>query len=152
MFINRKLAIPVILIVMAITLTACSDAFVDALNPAIDVFNEAAENFNDQMDLLTADNEIFSDPDWVASTETSLSVLRGAGLALRNLPEPDSSDYNRLNSLVQQLADATVSFVDTYRTALASGNISLTDDADPYMDKINELLPQINAEISRLDN
>jgi outer membrane murein-binding lipoprotein Lpp len=151
MFAKRNFVLPAILVLSIFVLTACGSAYVDALNPAIDEFNSAANAFNAQLDIVNADNGKFTDPEWVAKTETTLAAMRGAGQALKNLPEPDSSDYNRLNSLVQQLADASINFADKYGAAINAGNISLTDDADPYMDKINELLPQINAEVSRLD-
>jgi hypothetical protein len=151
MFTKRNFALPVILLLSIFALTACGSAYVDGLNPAIDEFNNAASAFNAQLDIVNADNGKFTDPEWVAQTETTLAAMRGAGQALKNLPEPDSDDYNRLNSLVQQLADASINFADNYGAAISAGDISQTDAADPFMDKINELLPQINAEVSRLD-
>lgn len=152
MLTKKYFVLPVVLVLSVFALTACGSAFVDALNPAIDEFNSAANDFNDQLEIVNRDNDKFTDPEWIASTETTLATLRGAGQALRNLPETDSNEYDRLNGLVQQLADATINFVDRYRAAIAAGDIFLTDDADPYLDLINELLPQINAEISRLDS
>jgi len=151
MFAKKSFTLTVLLVLSVFTLTACGSGYVDALNPAIDEFNDAASAFNAQLSIVNNDNSKFTDPQWVAETETTLAAMRGAGQALKNLPEPDSSDYNRLNNLVQQLADASLNFADKYGAAIRAGDISMTDDADPFMDKINELLPQINAEVSRLD-
>ena len=151
MFAKKSFTLTVLLVLSVFTLTACGSGYVDALNPVIDEFNDAASAFNAQLSIVNNDNSKFTDPQWVAETETTLAAMRGAGQALKNLPEPDSSDYNRLNNLVQQLADASLNFADKYGAAIRAGDISMTDDADPFMDKINELLPQINAEVSRLD-
>ena len=151
MFAKRNFVLPAILVLSIFVLTACGSAYVDALNPALDEFNNAASALNTRLDVVNDDNSKFTDPQWVAETETTLASLRGAGQALKNLPEPDSDDYNRLNSLVQQLADASISYADTYGAAIKTGDISQADNAGQFMDKLNELLPQINAEVSRLD-
>jgi hypothetical protein len=148
---RKKLVLPLLFVFAALMLTACGSAYVDALNPAIDEFNNATSAFNAQLDVVNADNAKFTDPQWVADTETTLATLRGAGQALKSLPEPDSEDYTRLASLVEQLGDASISYADTYGAAISAGDISQTDAAGPFMDKINELLPQINAEVTSLD-
>ncbi|MFO7583249.1 MAG: hypothetical protein R6W69_00855 [Anaerolineales bacterium] len=152
MFAKRNFVLPAILVMSIFVLTACGSAYVDALNPALDEFNNAASALNAQVDVVNNDNSKFTDPQWVAESETTLASLRGAGQALKSLPAPDSDDYNRLNSLVQQLADASIGYADAYGAAIKSGDISQADNAGPFMDKINELLPQINAEVSRLDS
>jgi hypothetical protein len=70
--------------------------------------------------------------------------------ALKSLPAPDSDEYTKLSGLVEQLGDATIEAADAYSAAIASGDVSRISDANPSMDKINELLPQINAEVGRL--
>lgn len=148
---NSKVLLMLLVGLLALTLTACGSAYVDALNPAIDEFNGAVANFNAQIDVMNSDNAKFTDPQWVAETETTLSALRGSAQALNNLPEPDSDEYTRLAGLVKQLADATLKAVDAYNAAIASGDINQIDNAGPHMDQINSLLPQINAEVGRLN-
>jgi hypothetical protein len=149
---KKKLFLPVLLLIMAFALTACSDAYIEAFNPAIDQLNEAVTAVNAQLDIINADNSKFTDPQWASDTKSTLAVLRGAGQALKNLPAPDSSDYNRLNSLAGQIGDAAIGFADSLGAAIDAGDISQTDAADAYMNKINELLPQINAEVDRINN
>jgi len=147
---NNKVLLMLLVGLLALTLTACGSAYVDALNPAIDEFNNAANNFNAQLDVVNNDNSKFTDPQWVAEAETSLSALRGSAQALNNLPAPDSDEYNKLADLVKQLAGATLKATDAYTAAIDSGDISQIDNAGPHMDQINTLLPQINAEVGRL--
>lgn len=147
---KNKFLIMLMVALFALVLTACGSEYVDALNPAIDEFNNAASSFNAQLDVVNNDNSKFTDPQWVAEAETSLSALRGSAQALNNLPAPDSDEYNQLSSLVKQLADATLKATDAYKAAIDSGDISQIDNAGPHMDQINTLLPQINAEVGRL--
>lgn len=148
---NSKVLLMLLVGLLALTLTACGSSYVDALNPAIDEFNGAVASFNAQLDVVNNDNAKFTDPQWAAETQTSLSALRGSAQALNNLPAPDSDDYTRLAGLVKQLADATLKAVDAYNAAIASGDINQIDNAGPHMDQINSLLPQINAEVGRLN-
>lgn len=148
----KKFLLPLVLIFSALALTACGSAYLDALNPAIDEFNNASEKLNAQLDIVNNDNSKFTDPQWVAETETVLSALRGAGMALKNLPEPDSDDYKKLNGLVQQLSNATIKVADDYGAAIKSQDMSQLSDSGSTMDTINELLPQINAEVSRISD
>jgi hypothetical protein len=150
MFTSKKFVLLAMLVVAAFALTACGSAYIDALNPAIDEFNNAAFGLNAQLDIVNADNGKFTDPQWVAETETALATLRGAAQALKNLPEPDSDDYTKLNGLVQQLADATLKAAEAYQAAIKSQDVSRMSDAGPSMDLINSLLPQINAEVARI--
>ena len=150
MSLKRKLLFPLFLILSVFVLTACGSAYIDALNPAIDEFNNATSALNAQIDIVNADNAKFTDPQWVADTETKLALLRGAGQALKSLPAPDSDNYAKLSGLVEQLGDATIEAADAYGAAIKSGDVSRISDANPSMDKINELLPQINAEVGRL--
>ncbi len=150
MFTSKKFVLLAMLVVAAFALTACGSAYIDALNPAIDEFNNAAFGLNAQLDIVNADNSKFTDPQWVAETETALATLRGAAQALKNLPEPDSDDYTKLNGLVQQLADATLKAAEAYQAAIKSQDVSRMSDAGPSMDLINSLLPQINAEVARI--
>jgi hypothetical protein len=147
----KKVSLVILFGVLALALAACGSAYIDALNPAIDEFNNATQALNAQLDVINADNAKFSDPQWRAETETSLAALRGAAQTLKNLPEPDSEDFNKLNGLVQQLADATLQAADAYGAAIKADNIDMMNDAGPFMDEINELLPQINAEVGRLN-
>lgn len=147
---KNKFLIVLMVGLLALVLTACGSAYVDALNPAIDEFNNAANGFNAQLDVVNNDNSKFTDPQWVAEAETALAALRGSAQALNNLPEPDSDEYNKLASLVKQLAGATLNAVDAYQAAIESQDVSNISDADPFMDQINTLLPQINAEVGRL--
>ncbi len=149
---KNKFFLPVLLLIIAFALTACSDAYIEAFNPAIDQLNEAVSGINTQLDVINADNAKFTDPEWVSDTKSALAVLRGAGQTLKNLPAPDSSDYNRLNSLAGQIGDAAIGFADSLGKAIDSGDISNTNEADDYMNKINELMPQINAEVDRINN
>lgn len=147
----KKKFLPLVLLLLAsLMLTACSSAYIDALNPAIDQFNNASQALNAQLDIVNEDNSKFTDPQWVAETETTLAALRGAGQALKNLPEPDSEDYNNLAGLVSRLADATIKIADDYGAAIESQDMSQMSAAGDGMDTINELLPQINAEVTRL--
>ncbi len=148
---KKKLLLPLLFVLSVFALTACGSAYIDALNPAIDEFNTVTSALNSQIDIVNADNAKFTDPQWVADTETQLALLRGAGKALKNLPAPDSDDYTRLSDLVGQLADAALAAADAYGAAITSGDISRMSDANPSMDKINELLPQINVEVDRLN-
>jgi hypothetical protein len=148
----KKFLLPLVLIFSALALTACGSAYLDALNPAIDEFNNASEKLNAQLDIVNNDNSKFTDPQWVAETETVLSALRGAGQALKNLPEPDSDDYKKLNGLVQQLSNATIKVADDYGAAIKSQDMSQLSASGSTMDTINELLPQINAEVSRISD
>lgn len=147
---TKKFALLVMLLISVFALTACGSAYVDALNPAIDEFNNAAFGLNAQLDIVNEDNDKFTDPQWVADTQTALATLRGAAQALKNLPEPDSDEYTKLNGLVQQLADATLKAADAYQAAIKSQDPARMSDASASMDLINSLLPQINAEVTRL--
>jgi len=150
MFAIKKFVLPALLTLSVFVLTACSSAYIDALNPAIDQFNNATNSLNAQLDIVNADNAKFTDPKWVADTETALAAVRGAGQALKNLPEPDSEDYTKLAGLVEQLADATIKIADDYGAAIESQDISNLSAAGDGMDTINELLPQVNAEVVRI--
>ena len=148
----KKFLLPLILIFSVLALTACGSSYLDALNPAIDEFNNASEKLNAQLDIVNNDNSKFTDPQWVAETETVLSTLRGAGQALKNLPEPDSDDYKKLSGLVQQLSNATIKVADDYSAAIKSQDMSQLSASGSTMDTINQLLPQINAEVSRISD
>ncbi|MBM4236661.1 MAG: hypothetical protein FJ152_09390 [Firmicutes bacterium] len=136
---------------LVLTLAGCGSTYVDAFNPAIDEFNDALNNFNTQIDVVNDDNSMFTDPQWVAETETTLSVLHGSAQALSTLPEPDSDEYSKLADLTKQLADTTLEAADAFRAAIDSGDINQIDNADPFFDQINSLLPQINAEVGRMN-
>ncbi len=150
MFAIKKFVLPMLLTLSVFVLTACGSAYIDALNPAIDQFNNATSSLNAQLDIVNADNAKFTDPKWVADTETALAAVRGAGQAFKNLPEPDSDDYAKLAGLVEQLADATIKIADDYGAAIESQDISNLSAAGDGMDTINELLPQVNAEVARI--
>ncbi len=135
---------------LALTLMGCGSTYIDAFNPAIDEFNTALTGFNTQVDKVNNDNSMFTDPQWVAETETALSTLHGSAQALNNLPETDSEEYDKLADLTMQMADTTMDAADAFRAAIDSGDIDQLDGADIYIDQINSLLPQLNAEVGRL--
>ena len=135
---------------LLLTLTGCGSTYIDAFNPAIEQFNTAANAVSAQMDALTADNALFEDAAWQSETSTLLSNFKGAAEALTNLPEPEE-EYVKLNSLVQELASQTMLAADAFNAAISAQDITLMNDGGPYLDRVNELLPQINAEVDRLN-
>lgn len=146
-----KFILIVVVSLLMLALTACgSSAYADALNPAIDQFNAATNTVNVQIDALIADNGLFENAAWKSETVTALSTLKGTAQALSNLPAPEE-EYTRLNALVQELASKTILATDTYKAAIEAQDTTMWEQGGPYLDRINELLPQINAEIDRLN-
>jgi hypothetical protein len=135
---------------LLLTLTGCSSTYIDAFNPVIEQFNTAANAVSAQMDALTADNALFNDTAWQSETSTLLSNFKGAAEALTNLPQPEE-EYVKLNDLVQELASQSMLAADAYNAAISAQDITLMNKGGPYLDRVNELLPQINAEVDRLN-
>jgi hypothetical protein len=135
---------------LLLTLTGCSSAYIDAFNPAIDQFNAAAVEVSALMDAVTADNALFEDSVWQSDTSTALSNFKGAAQALQSLPEPEE-DYVKLNDLVQELASQSILAADTFNDAIAAQDIEMMNKGSSYLERVNELLPQINAEVDRLN-
>ncbi len=146
----KKFTLVLLTGLLALTLTGCGSDYIDAFNPAIEQFNAAVETVNTQIDALIADNAMFEDAAWQSDTSTALSTLKGAAEALTNLPEPEE-EYARLNELVQELASQTMQAADIYNAAIESQDITKMNDGSGYLDRVNELLPQINAEVDRLN-
>lgn len=135
---------------LLLTLSGCSSAYVDAIGPVIDEFNASVDKIDVQMSILIADNAMFDDAAWRSETSTALSNWKGTAEALTNLPEPEE-EYAQLNALIQEMASQAILAADAYNAAIDAGDIQLMNDGGPYMDRVNELLPQINAEINRLN-
>lgn len=148
--INSKGFLILVVGLLVLILTGCGSDDVDAFGPAIDEFNLARDNFNDQLDVVKDDKSKFTDPQWVDETLTALSVLVDSAQALRNLPEFDSEVSNRLADLTKRLADTTEKAADAFRAAIDSGDIDQLDNASPYFDQINSLLPQLKEVVERL--
>lgn len=146
----KKLPLLFLVAVLLLTLTGCSSEYIDAFNPAIDQFNTAAVAVSAQMDAVTADNDLFSDPAWQSDTSTALANFKGAAQALANLPDPEE-EYAQLDVLVQELASQSILAADGYNAAIDAQDIEMMNEASSYLDRINELLPQINAEVDRLN-
>ena len=147
---TQKAILVVLSSLLLLTLTGCSSAYIDAFNPAIDQFNIAATELSAQMDALTADNALFEDPAWQSDTGAILSNLKGAAQTLANLPDPEE-EYVMLDGLVQELASQSMLAADAYNAAIDAQDIEMMNEAGTYLDRVNELLPQINAEVDRLN-
>jgi len=146
----KKVILPFLAALLLLTLTGCSSTYIDAFNPAIDQFNLAANAVSAQMDALVADNALFDDPTWQSDTGTILSNFKGAAEALTNLPQPEE-EYVKLNNLVQELASQSMLAADAFNAAIDAQDITKMNDGSQYLDRVNELLPQINAEVDRLN-
>jgi hypothetical protein len=146
----RKTALVFLVGLLLLTLTGCSSTYIDAFNPVIEQFNAAATEVSAQMDALLADNALFEDPVWQSNTSTALSNFKGAAEALTNLPEPEE-EYVQLNTLVQELASQSMLAADAYNAAIDAQDTNMMSDGNQYLDRVNELLPQLNAEVDRLN-
>ncbi|MBI5294220.1 MAG: hypothetical protein HY869_02005 [Chloroflexi bacterium] len=135
---------------LLLTLSGCSSTYVDTLGPIVDEFNTSVDKIDTQMSILIADNAMFEDAAWQSETSAALSNWKGTAEALTNLPEPEE-EYMQLNALIQEMASQAILAADAYKAAIDAGDIQLMNDGGPYMDRVNELLPQINAEINRLN-
>jgi hypothetical protein len=146
-----KKIIPVfIAILLLLTLTGCGSTYIDAFNPVIEQFNIAANDVSTQMNALIADNALFNDAVWQSDTSTALSNLKGAAEALTNLPQPEEQ-YVQLNTLVQEMASQSMLAADAFNAAIEAQDVTMMNNASSYLDRVNELLPQINAEVNRLN-
>jgi outer membrane murein-binding lipoprotein Lpp len=151
MFTRTKTPLLVLFVLFALMLTACGSEYVDAFNPVIDELNSAAQEVNAQVAIFNNDNAAFEDPQWRSDMESALAALDGAAVAITNLPEADE-DYKKLDNLIQQVAEAAFGVVNAYGDAFENDDINLVDDANQYMTEINRLLPQVNAEVTRLSD
>jgi hypothetical protein len=134
-----------------LTSTGCSakNAYAEALGPTIDEYNTAASALDAKMSALTADNALFTDPTWQSETSAVISNWKGASEALTKLPQPEQQ-FTALNDLVQEMAAKSIQAADTYNAAITAGDITKMNDGNAFLTRVNELLPQINAEINRL--
>jgi len=146
----RKTILVFLVSLLLLTLTGCSSTYIDAFNPVIEQFNAAANEVSAKMDALVADNTLFEDAVWQSDTSTALSNFKGAAEALTNLPEPEE-EYVQLNSLVQELASQSMLAADAFNNAIDAQDVTMMNDGNQYLDRVNELLPQINAEVDRLN-
>jgi hypothetical protein len=135
---------------LLLTLTGCSSTYIDAFNPVIEEFNTAANAVSTQMNALVADNALFNDAAWQSETSTVLSNFKGAAEALTNLPQPEEQ-YVSLNTLVQEMASQSMLAADAFNAAIEAQDVNMMNEAGSYLDRVNELLPQINAEVNRLN-
>jgi hypothetical protein len=135
---------------LLLTLTGCSSTYIDAFNPVIEEFNTAANAVSTQMNALVADNALFNDAAWQSETSTVLSNFKGAAEALTNLPQPEEQ-YVSLNTLVQEMASQSMLAADAFNAAIEAQDVNMMNEAGSYLDRVNELLPQINAEVDRLN-
>lgn len=146
----QKIALVFLASLLLLTLTGCSSTYIDAFNPTIEQFNTAANEVSVQMDALMADNALFEDANWQSDASTALSSFKGAAEALSNLPEPEE-EYVKLNTLVQELASQSMLAADAFNAAIDAQNITMMNEGSSYLTRVNELLPQINAEVDRLN-
>lgn len=146
----KKTALVLMASLLLLTLTGCSSTYIDAFNPTIEQFNAAANEVSAQMEALMADNALFEDANWQSDASTALSNFKGAAEALTNLPEPEE-EYVQLDSLVQELASESMLAADAFNAAIDAQDITMMNDGSSYLDRVNELLPQINAEVDRLN-
>lgn len=149
--VNIKKLVPVFLsILLLLMLTGCGSTYIDAFNPVIEEFNTAANALSAQMNALVADNTLFEDATWQSETSTVLSNFKGAAEALTNLPQPEE-EYVQLNSLVQEMASQSMLAADAFNAAIDAQEITMMNKGSSYLTRVNELLPQINAEVNRLN-
>jgi outer membrane murein-binding lipoprotein Lpp len=146
----QKIALVFLASLLLLTLTGCSSTYIDAFNPTIEQFNTAANEVSAQMDALVADNALFEDAAWQSDTSTALSSFKGAAEALKNLPAPEE-EYVKLNTLVQELASQSMLAADAFNAAIDAQDITMMNEGSSYLTRVNELLPQINAEVDRLN-
>ncbi len=146
----QKTALVFLASLLLLTLTGCSSTYIDAFNPTIEQFNTAANEVSAQMDALVADNALFEDAAWQSDASTALSSFKGAAEALSNLPEPEE-EYVKLNTLVQELASQSMLAADAFNAAIDAQDITMMNEGSSYLTRVNELLPQINAEVDRLN-
>ena len=146
----KKTVLVVLASLLLLTLTGCSSTYIDAFNPVIEQFNTAANELSTQMNALVADNTLFQDPTWQSKTGTILSNFKGAAEALTKLPQPEDQ-YVQLNTLVQEMASQSMLAADAFNAAISANDITKMNDGSKYLDRVNELLPQINAEVNRLN-
>ncbi len=135
---------------LLLTLTGCSSTYVDAFNPVMEQFSITANELSAQLDALIADNTVFQDPTWQSKTGGILSNFKGAAEALTKLPQPEE-EYVKLNDMVQEMASQSMLAADAFNAAIEAGDITKMNEGSKYLDRVNELLPQINAEMNRLN-
>jgi hypothetical protein len=146
----RKTVLVFLACLLLLTLSGCSSTYIDAFNPAIEQFNIAAEDVSTQMNALVANNALFEDATWQSDASTALSNFKGAAEALTNLPDPEE-EYVKLDNLVQELASQSMLVADAFNKAIDAQDVNMMNDASSLLDRVNELLPQINAEVNRLN-
>jgi hypothetical protein len=139
----------VLFVTLAFALTACGDGWVGAYNPAIDTFNNAMNVVNTQLEAVSNDNGLIADPTWKSETASALTTLKNAAAGLQNLPAPQDTTLKQVDGLVKQVAAESIAAADGYQTAIDSGDMALVDEPNSHMDKINELLIQINTLIAQ---
>jgi outer membrane murein-binding lipoprotein Lpp len=134
-----------------LSLSGCgSSAYVKAITPIIEQFNLAVDSVNTQMNALIKDTMVFEDAGWQNATKTALSNWNGASQALLDLPEPEKK-FSNLNAMVLEMAKQAILAADAYKAAIQAGDITLMNNGSPFLDKVKSLLPQINAEMDRLN-
>ena len=134
---------------LALGLAACGEAWVDAYNPAIDTFNQAIGALNTQLEAVSNDNGLIADPTWKSETASALLALKDAAAGLQNLPAPQDATLKEVDGLVKQVAAESIAAADGYQTAIDAGDMALVEEPNGHMDKVNELLPQINTLIAQ---
>ena len=148
--IMKRSALVFLASLLLLSLTGCSSTYVDAFNPAMEEFSTAANELSARLDALIADNALFDDPTWQSETGAIVSTFKGAAEALTKLPQPED-EYVKLNDLVQEMASQSMLAADAFNAAFAAQDLAKMNDGSKYLDRVNELLPQINAEMKRLN-
>jgi hypothetical protein len=147
-FASRPL-LAILCIVLAFSLTACGSAWVNAYNPAIDEFTKALEALNPQLESVSNDINLVADGGWQNRTRSALATLKNAATQLENLPTPEDPILQQADILAKQVAAESNAAAAGYYAIIDAGELSLIDDPNSHMDKINELIPQINALIGQ---
>lgn len=148
MYLKRKSIVVTLLLVLALSLSACGlDEYADATNAALASYNSATEAVSQQLFMINDDNAIVSDPDWKSETLAAADALESAAQAFASLPETPAG-YEEVDSLLTSLAFETTSYTDTVRDLVENEDLSLTEEVDSQIQALNDLVSQIDVAIT----
>jgi flagellar hook-associated protein FlgK len=149
---SRITLLSTFVVMLSIILTACGDnGYADAANQALANYNDASGAAIDQLSKINDDNSIVSDPTWKKDTLKVLDSFQAAGQAFASLPEaPD--EFKKADGLMKKVAFEIQTFVDTGKRMVNNEDINEVDALNSQLDKINDLITQIDAAIEEGNN
>jgi len=143
----RNVLLGVLIVLLSLSLTACGDnGYADAANQALSNYNDASGAAIDQLSKINDDNSMVSDPSWKKDTLSVLDDFETAGQAFASLPEaPD--EFKKADGLMKKAAFEIQTFVDTGKRMVDNEDINEVDALNEQLNKINDLITQIDAAI-----